>query len=151
MLLLSNHQVVDVKERSGIYVSSMSHAKDYIKHFEHHRSNKNIVLETKNLLEQSFKINQQLEKKFKQMVHTYEKDVFPFQYFTCDISEDSKYIGKTLDALNFYEQTGGLIFAIEEDGILTQVPSPKTMINAGMTLYILGDKDVKSKTSELIK
>jgi K+/H+ antiporter YhaU regulatory subunit KhtT len=77
--------------------------------------------------------------------------VFPFQYFTCDISEDSKYIGKTLDALNFYEQTGGLIFAIEEDGILTQVPSPKTMINAGMTLYILGDKDVKSKTSELIK
>jgi K+/H+ antiporter YhaU regulatory subunit KhtT len=150
MLLLSNHQVVDVKERSGIYVTSRAHAKDYIRHFEHHRSNKNIVKETQNLFEQSAKINQQLEKKFKQMVHTYEKDVFPFQYFTCDISEDSKYIGKTLDALNFYEQTGGLIFAIEYEGALTQVPSPDTVIKSELTLYILGDKTCKLKTQLLI-
>jgi len=150
MQLLSNYNVVSVKERSGIYVSSMSHAKDYIKHFEHHRSNKNIVLETKNLLEQSYKINQQLEKKFKQIVNTYEKDVFPFQYFTCYIADDSKLINQTIESLDFYNHTGGLIFAIELDGLLTQVPSPKTTITSQMTLYILGDKTVKDKTFMLI-
>jgi len=149
--LLSNYNVVSVKERSGIYVSSMSHAKEYIKHFEHHRSNKNIVIETKHLLEQSFKINQQLEKKFKQIVNTYEKDVFPFQYFTIDIPESSNIIGHTLESLNFYDHTGGMIFAIEYEGILSQVPSPKTVLKAEMTLYILGDKEVKSKSNEYLK
>ncbi len=149
--LLSNYSVVSVKERSGIYVSSMIHAKEYIRHFEHHRSNKNIVSETKHLLEQSFKINQQLEKKFKQIVNTYEKDVFPFQYFTIDIPESSNVIGKTLSSLNFYNQTGGMIFAIEHEGILSQVPSPKTVIDHGMTLYILGDKNVKSKSIQFLK
>ena len=146
MQLLSNYNVVTVKERSGIYVLSNTHAKAYIKHFEHHRSNKNIVQEAAKLLEQSAKINQQLEKKFKQIVSTYEKDVFPFSYFTYEIPDASSFINKTIESLNFYDQTGGMIIATEYQNILTQIPLPETKLKAQMTLYILGDKAIKDKT-----
>jgi|JTFO01.1.fsa_nt_gb K+/H+ antiporter YhaU regulatory subunit KhtT len=146
MQLLSNYNVVTVKERSGIYVLSNTHAKAYIKHFEHQRSNKNAVQEAAKLLEQSAKINQQLEKKFKQIVSIYEKDVFPFPYFIYEIHDDSPFVNKTIESLNFYDQTGGMIIAAEYQNILTQIPSPETKLKAQMTLYILGDKTIKDKT-----
>jgi DNA-binding transcriptional regulator YhcF (GntR family) len=145
MLLLSNHQVVDVKERSGIYVTSRDHAKAYVKHFEHHEVRKSIAEETQMLLDESLSINQKLQKKFKQIVSSYEKDVFPFVYFTCRISEDHPFLGHSFESLKIYDKAKGLIIAYEFDGALYQIPNPKTTLKAEMTLYILGDKQVKEK------
>ncbi len=151
MQLLSNYNVVSVKERSGIYVSSILDARAYIKHFEHTRSNKNIVKETEHLLNEQAKINQQLEKKFKQIVNTYEKDVFPFSYFTCEIPNNSLHLGQSFESLKIYDNTKGLIIAYEKEGDLYQIPDPKTIIESGMTLYILGDKKVKEQTIKYLK
>jgi len=150
MLLLSNHQVVDVKERSGIYVTSKEHAKAYMKHFEHHVQRKSIVDETKALLDESLGINQRLQKKFKQIVNSYEKDVFPFAYFTCLINDHHPHIGQTFESLKFYEHTKGMIIAYELEGNLYQVPDPKTILTKGMILYILGDKTVKEKATQYL-
>jgi DNA-binding GntR family transcriptional regulator len=150
MQLLSNYNVVSVKERSGIYVSSILDARAYIKHFEHTRSNKNIVKETEHLLNEQAKINQQLEKKFKQIVNTYEKDVFPFSYFTYTIPKNSIYIGQTFESLNIYDHTNGMIIAYEINGDLHQVPSPKTLVEPDMILYVLGDKSVKEKATQYL-
>lgn len=150
MQLLSNYQVVSVKERSGIYVSDQNHAKDYIKYFEEHRLRKNIVHETKELLELSNKLHHDLQKKFYKLINQSESSSFPFAYFKLEVDKTSKFIDKTIDDLDIYKKTKGMIIGIEYDDILTEIPDPKTIIKPFMILYMLGNNDVKDKAIKLI-
>lgn len=150
MQLLSNYNVVEVKERSGIYVSEANHAKDYITYFELHKSNKNLIAETKELLDLSARLNHDLHKKFDKLIKTSETSTFPFTYFKLEVKETSSVINKSLSSLDFYNQTSGLIIGIEEDGLLNQIPDPNTIIKSFMILYILGNTEVKDKATKLI-
>ncbi len=151
MQLLSNYDAVKVIERSGIYVYSKMNASYYIEYFNQHKANKHLISETFDLLEQTSKINHDLQKNIKKMIQVAEQNNFPFNYFTFEIEDDSKWIGKSLASLNFYQHTNGMIIGIEEEGILNQVPSPDTLLKSDMILFILGNEEVKDKTNKYLK
>lgn len=138
---LVNYGVVDVKEQSGIYVKSIEQAKSFMDDFNFKQQQKNIKIELIELLEEENKIHSRLDKTMKRLLNS--KEFFPFDYFTIEINQNMKHIGKTIDELDFYQVTGGLIIAFELDHVLYQIPKPSTMLKEGMILYIMGDLTIK--------
>ncbi|MBU1094752.1 MAG: GntR family transcriptional regulator [Firmicutes bacterium] len=146
MRILSNYSVVEVKERVGIYVSSKESALRFIDHYKNQISSNELYNEIHILLESSKKVNHELQKKFKKLIHTSKNNVFPFEYFTYEILEGDRYLGQTFESLNFQEKTKGLVFAIEDDGVIYQAPDSKFIMREHLILYILGDKEIEKET-----
>lgn len=146
MRILSTYQVVEVKERVGIYVSSKESALRFIEYYKNQVSSNKLYNDIQILLEESKKVNHKLQKKFKKLIHTYKNNVFPFEYFTYELLEGDRYLGQSFESLNFYDATKGLVFAIEDDGVIYQAPDTKFTLKAHLFLYILGGKEIEKET-----
>ncbi len=58
------------------------------------------------------------------------------------VVDGSELIGQTLDDIDFRNQTGATVVAIDrEDEATKSNPGPETVIRAGDTLIVLGDRD----------
>ncbi len=138
---LANYGVVEVKEQSGVFIISMEQAKIFMDDFNHKQQQKNIKVELIKLIEEENKIHSKLDKTIKNLLNS--KEFFPFDYFTIEISKHMKHIGKTIDELDFYQVTGGLIIAYELNHVLYQIPKPSTELIEDMILYVMGDLTIK--------
>lgn len=138
---LANYGVVEVKEQSGVFIISMEQAKIFMDDFNHKQQQKNIKVELIKLIEEENKIHAKLDKTIKNLLNS--KEFFPFDYFTIEISKHMKHIGKTIDELDFYQVTGGLIIAYELNHVLYQIPKPSTELIEDMILYVMGDLTIK--------
>jgi len=151
MRLLENLGVVEVKQRSGIYVISRNAAEMYIDQYRKQSESHRLFSDTQELLKESARTQKMLESHIKKLLETSKNDVFPFDFFTVRLDSNDKNLGKNLKEIRFWNETHGLVLAVEADGDLYQAPNPKMPLEAGMTLYVLGDDDVKEKTLSLFK
>lgn len=149
MRLLTNIGVVEVRTRSGIYVMSRSAAELYIEQYKKQHEVHRLFTDTQELLSESERVHRMLEKHVKRLLETSKSDVFPFDFFTFKLSEGDKNIGESLSSLRFWNETHGLVLAVEQDKHLYQAPNPKMTLETGMTLYVLGDDNVKANTLSL--
>jgi len=150
MRLLSNAGVVEVKERSGIYVKSIESACEYIESYNIQHNHRHIVEETQFLLEQAKKVQSTLEKNIKQLAQTAKNDGFPFEFFIINLTEDDRIVGKRIKDTDLNTQTNGLIIAIEDDGVFNQNPSNTVILKTFMKIYILGNEIIKNKVTTYI-
>ncbi len=150
MRLLTNIGAVEVRPRSGIYVLSRKAAKLYIEQYKKQHETHRLFTDTQELLNESERVHRMLEKHVKRLLETSKSDAFPFDYFTVKLDRDDKVIGETLSSLRFWNETQGLVLAVEQDGHLYQAPNPKLQLEVGMTLYVLGDDSVKVNTMTLL-
>ncbi len=151
MRLLANLGVVQVKQRSGIYVLSRNAAEMYVEQYRSQSEAHKLFSDTLELLEESERIQSVLQRRIKRLLETAKSDVFPFDFFTLRLRDTDKNLGKSLKALKFWGETHGLVLAIEAEGQLYQAPNPNMPLEAGMILYVLGDENVKKKTLSLFK
>ncbi len=151
MRLLSNIGVVEVRQRSGIYVISRNAAQMYVEQYRKQNEAYRLFSDTQELLEESERIQKLLQKRIKRLLETSKNDVFPFDFFTVKLKEGDKNLNKSLKDIKFWNETSGLVLAIEADGELYQAPNPSMPLESGMSLYILGDDDVKKKTLSLFR
>lgn len=141
--LLHNYKVVEVRERSGIFIVSRDNAIVYMESYKKKRREKNHFKETLELLDQSTKLNSELQKKIKKVMLSTKSDFCPFEYFMITIDESSKLLNKTIKDLKLYEKAQAMIIAYEINKDFYQAPSPNTILKAGMKLYILGNLEIK--------
>lgn len=151
MRLLENLGVVEVKQRSGIYVISRNAAEIYVEQHRKQSESHRLFVDTMNLLKESSKVQNMLESHIKKLLETSKNDVFPFDFFTIKLNSGDQNINENLKTMAFWQQTHGLVLAVEADGHLYQAPNPKMTLTPGMTLYVLGDEEVKKKTFSLFK
>ncbi len=151
MRLLENLGVVEVKQRSGIYVISQNAAEIYVDQHRKQSESHRLFVDTMNLLKESSKVQNMLESHIKKLLETSKNDVFPFDFFTIKLNSGDQNINENLKTMAFWQQTHGLVLAVEADGHLYQAPNPKMTLTPGMTLYVLGDEEVKKKTFSLFK
>lgn len=149
MRLLTNIGVVEVRSRSGIYVVSRSAAEQYLEQYRKQHETHRLFTDTQELLNESERVHRMLEKHVKRLLETSKSDAFPFDFFTLKLTSDDANIGETLSSLRFWNRTHGLVLAVEQDTHLYQAPNPKMTLDAGMTLYVLGDDTVKANTLAL--
>jgi len=149
MRLLANLGAVEVVQRSGIYVISENAAQLYIEQHRKQSESHRLFRDTMDLLSTTQKNQKMLESHIKRLLETSKNDVFPFDFFTYKLKEEDAHIGKTLKDIRFWNQTTGLVLAVEYDGELYQAPNPTMPLESGMILYVLGDDYVKEKTLTL--
>ncbi|QLD86214.1 cation:proton antiporter regulatory subunit [Natronomonas halophila] len=58
-----------------------------------------------------------------------------------NVAEGSDIVGKTLDELDFRNETGASVVSIQRDDTTESNPGPETVIQAGDTLIILGPRE----------
>lgn len=151
MRLLSNIGVVEVRQRSGIYVISRNAAEMYVEQYRKQNEAYRLFSDTQELLEESERIQKLLQKHIKRLLETSKNEVFPFDFFTVKLKESDHNLNQSLKDIKFWNETNGLVLAIEADGELYQAPNPSMPLEAGMSLYVLGDSDVKKKTLSLFR
>ena len=150
MRLLSNIGVVEVKERSGIYVLSQQAAALYIEQFRTKQKDHQMIDKTLNLLKEAKTIQQKLENQIETLLQSSKQDIFPFEFFTVKLKETDFIINKRLKDTRFSEVTKGLIIAIEDDEVFSQNPSSNIYLKPNMTLYVLGDSLIKDKVTQFL-
>ncbi len=151
MRLLENFGVVEVKERQGIFVISHSAAKIYVDQHRKQSESHRLFIDTMGLLRESNKVHDLLNSHIKKLFETAKNDIFPFEFFTIKLQSDDKHINENLKTIAFWQKTHGLVLAVEVDGQLYQAPNPKMTLTPGMTLFVLGDDEVKKKTFSLFR
>ncbi len=139
--LLSVRHIVDVVDRSGIIVTSKKEAKRYVLEYKTHQRTKRLVEETDLLFEKVSKDHKMLQQTIKKLLGAASERPFPFEYMTFVITDACVRLGLEIGSRAFYEGTQTVVIAIGEDQMVTVAPDPKTLIRAGMTLYVLKTED----------
>ncbi|QWB95164.1 GntR family transcriptional regulator [Mycoplasmatota bacterium] len=141
LVLLSNYNVVLVKEQSGVFVLSKENAKTFLETHEQKQKFKHIGLEIEELLQEQHSIQLEIQKKMRQLKQSNE--LFPFEYFTIDLSEFEHISNETIASLDLYQKTGGLVIAYELNHKMYQIPNPNTLLNPHMIIYMMGNHSIK--------
>ncbi|ERJ13129.1 GntR family transcriptional regulator [Haloplasma contractile] len=147
--LLANHGVVEVKERSGIFVISIAAAQAYIKKHLQEKRDKDLYNEIMVLFEQQKETQKDISdkvRKFATISGQREFNHFPFQYFHITIQALCPYINTSIKSIPLWEHTKGTIIAIEKDGNFIPSPNPNTKLSENNILYVLGDENVYKNT-----
>lgn len=152
MRLLTNLRVVEVRERSGIYIISADAAEEYINSHLEKTKGKTLYHEIETLFFKQKELQKELYAKFKTFANINGKyEHFPFEYFHINIEDTCPYINKLIGDIPFWQETGGTILAIEHEEQLITSPNPKLILHNEDILYVLGDEDVYKKTLSLLK
>ncbi|MEC4672755.1 MAG: TrkA C-terminal domain-containing protein, partial [Nitrospirota bacterium] len=61
---------------------------------------------------------------------------------TCRIDDDSPALGKSLEEMAIRSRTGASVIALLRDGVTQSNPSPKTLLESGDIVALLGPRDM---------
>jgi K+/H+ antiporter YhaU regulatory subunit KhtT len=137
MHLLSMRHVVRVVEKSGIIVLSKDEAMRYVSEYKRAAGTRRLLEETEALIERQAREQRQLQTRLKRLFAAASKETFPFSHVAWTVTTGCPKAGITIGDRAFYEKTGTVVIATEEDGIITVAPDPLTKIAEGMVLHML--------------
>lgn len=146
--LLADMGVVEIAEKSGIYIKSREKAKAYI---DRHRVRSNI-LDLKNDIENLFNEKTAIEKKIMSDINElveyslHLKSLDSIKSFQIEIKEGNYLIGKSIRETQFWQATGATIVGIHRDGELILSPGPDVELKENDNILFIGnDKDVEER------
>lgn len=140
--LLSDMNVVNIKQSSGAVVLSKKKAKEYIQHFNGKASTHSLNLKLKNLVNEQNKINKEITNLTTMITKNSAKWSIsnPLENFEIEVDRASPIIGKSIKELNFWHATGATIVALRRDEKLILSPGPYAVITANDTIIFIGDQ-----------
>lgn len=140
--LLSDMDVVEIRQSSGAVVLSKKNAQVYIDRFKGQVSIHSLHAQLKNLVADQNRINKQITDISDLITRTSVKwsRHNPLQNFEINIDEESPVAGKSISDLNFWHATGATIIAIRRNDTIILSPGPYAIITAQDTLVFIGDQ-----------
>ena len=152
--LLSDMRVVDVREKSGVYVLSADNARRYL----HNAGAKIDVFakrqQMKELLEQQERVSRQLTELCRSIL---DYASFPVQAddtlpnYVCRIPKNWRGIGKNLSNLHFWQATGATIVAIRRGTSRIVSPGPDAELYGGDEVIFVGTDDAREAVSRFFR
>ncbi len=140
--LLADMKVVDIKDKSGVFILSADNAKRYLKNFEGWNEQQELRKKLKQLLLQHTDLNKQIGDVYSEIIKAQEAAspaTASLPNYEVRVSETSERIGKSLEALHFWQATGATIIAIRRMHSVIVSPGPYAEIYGGDTLVFVGD------------
>lgn len=140
--LLSDMNVVDIKQSSGAVVLSRKNAKEYVDRFKGQINTHSLHVQLKNLIAEQNMIGKQITDITDTIIRTDVKwsHFNPLQNFEIDVDENSSVVGKSISDLNFWHATGATIVAIRRGDNIILSPGPYAVISANDTVIFIGDQ-----------
>ena len=143
--LLAKVGVVDIVERSGVYVASVVAAEEYMKQYSTQYSEQSLISKLEFRLKEQKKMLKLLERDFQQVIQSRKRDIFPFQFFAISLTKDSLWDQKTIHEAAIFDTVGGTLLALDGAEGFIQNPPRDLLLKAGVVLYILGDDTVQRR------
>ena len=140
IILLEQTGIVDVAEKSGIYIKSKDKAVTYLQQYSYISG----VELLKEDLNDAFSKKAQLEKEIQDIIEQIVelsgrfKNIDPLNKFEIIIPENSWLIDKTLKSTEFYQNTFATVIAIKRDHQLITSPDPLLPFKENDVLVIIG-------------
>ncbi|MGI6623398.1 MAG: TrkA C-terminal domain-containing protein [Acetivibrionales bacterium] len=150
--LLSDMQVVDIKQSSGTVVLSKKNAQEYIRHFKGQASTRSLHLQLKNLIAEQSKLNKKIINISNLISRTSVRwsHSNPFKNFEIEVKGDSPVVGKSINDLNFWHVTGATIIAIRRDDNVILSPGPYAVFSENDTIIFIGDQAAVDAVTVLV-
>lgn len=153
MHLLEDVGIVQVSAGSGITVTSLEAANDYIKKFTELESLSSKQQAIKKLIHEKQKLDKSLEEAISSLMDYSErfKHTNPFTPIEYEIEEECPLIGETIGSSQFWQNTGGTIVGIKRKDTLIISPGPYADFRANDTLIIIGDINIYERVEHFCK
>lgn len=150
--ILADARVVSVKKNSGVVVISAEKAMEFLTHMN----------DVSNTLDVTVTLNNQINenmKNMKEMQETFNKLLERINYYSkvssiipedISITKECLYIGKNISAINFWQNTGATVVAIQHNGVSCISPGPNCTLNIGDTIFYVGELKSKKKVHDFL-
>jgi K+/H+ antiporter YhaU regulatory subunit KhtT len=151
--LLEDMKVVEIIQGSGIYISSLNNAYNFVKKFQNKETIRSLKNEIKALLSQKQDIENSINEKIDAIVDYSDrlKNLNVLTPLEIEIDNDSQLIGRTISETKFWENTGATIIAIKRRDTLILSPGPYGGFEKGDSILVAGDADVIERIKQFMK
>lgn len=151
--LLRDMQVVDVFEKSGIYIKSKENALTFIKTFNTKNNINELRKRLRDLQNQKSSIEEEMNKTI-DLIIEYSiqfKNIGTKDSYEIKVDENSALIGKTIADTEFWKNTGSTITAIKRQNELLVSPGPYFVFYEGdIIVFVCNDSNIKKVEDFLI-
>lgn len=152
-ILLANQGIVEVKEKSGVFVISRTKAVHFLNHYKQEYRVKNELSTINDLIKQKKDIDLKINKSLKSLsLATKRKEVeFPIEYFSIQVHNDFDCCNKTVESLDFFNLTGATLFGIVSGDKTYSHVNPYYIIKDKDILYFSGEKNNLDEVLTIVK
>ncbi|WP_124064912.1 TrkA C-terminal domain-containing protein [Clostridium sp. E02] len=141
MKLLSDMEIVTIKQNSGTIVLSKEKAKIYIDRFGSENNPRFIKKRLSELIKKQEEVNHQIIKLANSITQddcNYLEST-PFENYQTEIIDGSPLIGCTLAELNFWQETRATVIAIRRAAHIILSPGPYMVLKKDDVIIYVGD------------
>ena len=145
--LLADMKVVEVKERSGVYVLSADNARRYLHNFADQTDIRGKQQQLKELLVRQEHLNRQMAALCRDILDEASQTPDALPNYYCRIPDDWPHSGTTVGALRFWQATGATIVAIRRGLSYIVSPGPYAELYAGDAVIFVGGVKAREAVS----
>ena len=139
--LLSDMEIVDIRQNSGAVILSKEKAKQYIARFNEHEDIRTLQRQLKDMLSEQENLNRRITEITASIINKNERfsKINPFQIYEAEVNPEASVLGKTLAELKFWQETGATIIAIRREDKIILSPGPYAVLMQLDRLIFVGD------------
>ena len=150
--LLQEMDVLYVNQGSGIIINSIDKAYNFIQRFKYLDSINSLKHDLDKLINEKDEINKKIEEILHNIIEFADKlkNLSPYNPIEVEVSGNSKYIGKTISELKFWQNTGGTVVALRKGNDLIISPGPFAVLEEGDVIVVVGGNNILSDVDKFI-
>ncbi len=140
IILLEQTGIVDVAEKSGIFIKSKEKALLYLQQYSYVTGVELLKEDLKDAFSRKLQIEHEIQRIVEQIVELSGrfKNIDPLNKFEIVVGEKSWLIGRTLKSSEFYQNTLATVIAVKRDHQLITAPNPELPFKENDVLVIVG-------------
>ena len=141
MKLLSDMEIVDIRHNSGAVILSCEKARQYVERFGSQNNIRSQQNELQQLLSKQADLNKQIADVAGSIIRINERfsATTPFPNYEAVVPEGCPQIGKNLQELKFWQQTGATVIAIRRGDRIILSPGPYAALEERDILMFVGN------------
>ncbi|MEG1942331.1 MAG: TrkA C-terminal domain-containing protein [Angelakisella sp.] len=139
--LLADMQVVEIKEKSGVIISSTEKSRKYIERFGERSNVKALQAQLKAIIAEHNVLTGKMVTITSAIARLEEKSapVIPFNNYEVRVEPNCEFVGKNIGELCFWQATGATVIAIRRGKNIILSPGPYAQLLAHDTVVFVGD------------
>lgn len=141
--ILADLKIVEVLKSSGIKILSKEKANNFINQNSQVENiydvKRNIIKNINNQQEQFQELNSLLENLISKTINFHSEN--PFTFYNIRINKSSTIIGKIINEINFWQNTGATIIGIKRENEFIISPGPYAILKENDIIYYVGSED----------
>ncbi|MCD2255536.1 GntR family transcriptional regulator [Lactobacillus sp. CC-MHH1034] len=140
--LLADLHIVEAKQGSGFYVSSLNNAVNFVDQFKNVKTLKDLKHDIHQTMKHQLQEYKHLSEMMNQFLDQTQRfnTVDPLMPFQLELAAGCKHLGKSIGELKLWQNTTATIVAVRHNGQMHISPGPYAVLEAGDIIYYVGNE-----------